>query len=88
MMNELNELKQIADCYATFAADEARGSLEIYEKLAQAVLAALMCWNFLRPYRQKSASPISFSPPSATYLACPTAKASLLTSFVEIMSPS
>jgi hypothetical protein len=22
MMNELNELKQIADCYATFAADE------------------------------------------------------------------
>jgi hypothetical protein len=47
MPNEINELKQIADRYARFAADEARGSSEIYEKLAQAVAGSPDALDFL-----------------------------------------
>src|ERR1700687_3039403 len=46
MPNE-SELKQIADRYATFAADEARGSSEIYQRLAQAVAGSADVVEFL-----------------------------------------
>ena len=47
MPNEISELKQIADRYATFAADEASGSSEIYERLAQAVAGSADVLRFL-----------------------------------------
>src|SRR6266542_4636021 len=47
MPNETRELKQIADRYARFAADEARGSSEIYERLAQAVAGSIDVLEFL-----------------------------------------
>jgi hypothetical protein len=47
MPNEISELKRIADRYATFAADEARGSSEIYERLAQAVAGSADVLEFL-----------------------------------------
>ena len=46
MPNE-SELKQIADRYATFAADEARGSSEIYQRLARAVAGSADVLEFL-----------------------------------------
>jgi hypothetical protein len=47
MRTEIGELKRIADRYATFAADEARGSSEIYERLAQAVADSTDVLEFL-----------------------------------------
>src|SRR6202049_2302863 len=47
MPKEIGELKQIADRYATFAADEARGSSEIYQKLAQRVAGSADVLEFL-----------------------------------------
>lgn len=47
MPNEISELKRIADRYATFAADEARGSSEIYERLARAVAGSTDVLEFL-----------------------------------------
>ena len=47
MPNEISELKQISDRYATFAADEARGSSEIYERFAQAVAGSTDVLEFL-----------------------------------------
>jgi hypothetical protein len=47
MGTEIGELKRIADRYATFAADEARGSSEIYERLAQAVADSTDVLEFL-----------------------------------------
>src|SRR6202162_1759538 len=47
MPNEISELKRIADRYATFAADEARGSSEIYRRLAQAVAGSADVLEFL-----------------------------------------
>jgi hypothetical protein len=46
-----------------------------------------MYWNFLRPHPQRGVSPISFSQPSATYLACPTVNASFLSLFAENHEP-
>ena len=46
MGTEIGELKRIADRYATFAADEARGSSEIYERLALALFGASVAWPF------------------------------------------
>lgn len=45
--NDVSERKRIADRYATFAADEARGSSEIYERLAQAVAGSPDVLEFL-----------------------------------------
>jgi hypothetical protein len=47
MRTEIGELNRIADRYATFAADEARGSSEIYERLAQAVADSADVLEFL-----------------------------------------
>jgi hypothetical protein len=47
MPNETSELNRIADRYATFAADEARGSSEIYERLALAVAGSTDVLEFL-----------------------------------------
>ena len=45
--NKTSELKRIAERYATFAADEARGSSEIYERLALAVAGSADVLEFL-----------------------------------------
>ena len=45
--NDVSERKRIADRYATFAADEARGSSEIYQRLAQAVAGSADVLEFL-----------------------------------------
>jgi len=47
MPAEVSELKRIADRYAAFAADEARGSSEIYERLARAVAGSTDVLEFL-----------------------------------------
>lgn len=47
MPTEISELKQIADRYATFAADEARGLSAIYERLAQTVAGSGDVLEFL-----------------------------------------
>ena len=47
MGTEIGELKRIADRYAKFAADEARGSSVIYERLAQAVASSTDVLEFL-----------------------------------------
>jgi hypothetical protein len=47
MPNETDELKRIADRYATFAAVEARGSSVVYERLAQAVASSDDVLKFL-----------------------------------------
>jgi hypothetical protein len=47
MPNEITELEQIADRYATFAANEARGSSDIYERLGQAVAGSNDVLGFL-----------------------------------------
>jgi L-asparaginase II len=60
MPNEINQMKQIADRYATFAAGEARGSSEIYERLAQAVAGSPDVLEFLATLPAESASPTSF----------------------------
>jgi hypothetical protein len=68
MPNEISELKRIANRYATFAADEARGSSEIYERLAQAVAGSADVLEFLATLPAwKGASPIFFSPRTPAY---------------------
>lgn len=47
MPNEMTELEQIAARYSRFAADEARGSSEIYETLARAVANSTDVLKFL-----------------------------------------
>jgi hypothetical protein len=47
MSSKTHELQQIAERYAIFAADEARGSSEIYERLAQAVACSTEVLEFL-----------------------------------------
>jgi len=47
MSKENSELKHIADRFAAFAADEARGSSEIYERLAKAVAGSAEVLKFL-----------------------------------------
>jgi hypothetical protein len=47
MSKQISELKYIADRYATFAADEARGASEIYERLAKAVAGSAELLKFL-----------------------------------------
>jgi hypothetical protein len=60
MPNEINELNQIADRYATFAADEARGSSEIYERLAQAVAGSTDVLEFLATLPAETRQPNLF----------------------------
>src|SRR5216684_4324641 len=61
--NKTSELKRIAERYATFAADEASGSSEIYERLALAV-AGVAAARGLRsvPSCEFSASPATARP--------------------------
>jgi hypothetical protein len=47
MPNEISELRNIADRYVAFAADEARGVSEIYETLAQSIASSNDVLEFL-----------------------------------------
>jgi hypothetical protein len=86
MPNEIGVLEQIADCYATFAADEAMGSSEIYERLPRTVARSTDVLEFLATLPAEKRQPIAFLLLSAIYLECPVANASLLRSSVGSMS--
>ncbi len=56
------ELKGIAERYAAFAIDEARGSSQAYEKLALAIAQSGDLLQFIATFRSKSVSRIFFLP--------------------------